>query len=115
MRPILLCASRTVQTITFLQLVKESGRSSWVYLQNVLTTGAIQNQAVAVALALCEKYLQGRGAYRVHGGGFAGTIQVFMPTDLLDGYKVCIEKAFGKGSCYVLDIRSVGGFELTKK
>ncbi len=101
----------------FLRLVNESGNSSFKYLQNVYSISDVHEQGISLALALTEQYLKGtaKGAFRVHGGGFAGTIQVFMPTDLLDGYKVCIEKAFGKGSCYVLDIRSVGGFELTKK
>ncbi len=100
----------------FLRLVNESGNSSFKYLQNVYSVSDVHEQGISLALALTEQYLKGtdKGAFRVHGGGFAGTIQVFMPTDLLDGYKVAIEKAFGKGSCYVLDIRPVGGFELTK-
>ena len=97
---------------TFLQLVKESGRSSWVYLQNVLTTGATQNQAVAVALALCEKYLQGRGAYRVHGGGFAGTVQAFVPMDMVEGFRENVEKVLGKGACHILSVRPQGGVEM---
>ena len=97
---------------TFLQLMKESGRSSWVYLQNVLTTGATENQAVAVALALCEKYLQGRGAYRVHGGGFAGTVQAFVPADLVEDFRKKMEKALGKGACHILSVRPQGGVEM---
>jgi galactokinase len=93
-------------------LVKESGRSSWVYLQNVLTTGAVKNQAVAVALALCEKYLQGRGAYRVHGGGFAGTVQAFVPMDMAECFRENVEKALGKGACHILSVRSQGGVEM---
>ena len=96
----------------FLQLVKESGRSSWVYLQNVLTTGAVKDQAVAVALALCEKYLQGRGAYRVHGGGFAGTVQAFVPADLVESFRENVEKALGKGACHILSVRPQGGVEM---
>ena len=96
----------------FLELVKESGRSSWVYLQNVLTTGAVENQAVAVALALCEKYLQGRGAYRVHGGGFAGTVQAFVPQDLVEDFRKNVEKALGEGACHILSIRPQGGVEM---
>ena len=65
----------------FLQLVKESGFSSWMYLQNVIPAGYKEHQDMAIALALCEKYLCGRGAYRVHGGGFAGTVQAFVPFD----------------------------------
>lgn len=97
---------------TFLQLVKESGRSSWVYLQNVLTTGAVKNQAVAVALALCEKYLQGRGVYRVHGGGFAGTVQAFVPADLVESFRENVENALGKGACHILSLRPQGGVEM---
>ena len=97
---------------TFLQLVKESGRSSWVYLQNVLTTGATENQAVAVALALCEKYLQGRGAYRVHGGGFAGTVQAFVPVDMVEDFRKNMENALGKGACHILSVRPQGGVEM---
>ncbi len=96
----------------FLALVKESGRSSFMYLQNVIPAGYVRHQDMAVALGLCEHYLQGRGAYRVHGGGFAGTVQAFVPTDLLDGFKQGIEKALGKGACHVLSIRPDGGVEV---
>ena len=100
----------------FLKLVNESGDSSFKYLQNVYSVSDVHEQGIALALALTEQYLKGtdKGAYRVHGGGFAGTIQVFMPNELLNGYKNTIEKAFGKGSCYVLNIRPVGGYELKK-
>ena len=97
---------------SFLQLVKESGRSSWMYLQNVLTTGAVKEQAVAVALALCEKYLQGRGAYRVHGGGFAGTVQAFVPMNLVESFRKNAEKTLGAGACHILSVRSQGGVEM---
>ena len=97
---------------SFLQLVKESGRSSWMYLQNVLTTGAVKEQAVAVALALCEKYLQGRGAYRVHGGGFAGTVQAFVPMDLVESFRKNVEKTLGEGACHILSVRRQGGVEM---
>ena len=100
----------------FLRLVNESGESSFKYLQNVYSVSDVREQGISLALALTEQYLKGtnKGAFRVHGGGFAGTIQVFIPTELLDGYKMCIEKAFGKGSCYVLGIRPVGGTEVVK-
>ena len=97
---------------TFLALTKESGRSSWQYLQNVLCTGATKHQAVAVALALCEKGLQGRGAYRVHGGGFAGTVQAFVPMDLVESFREMMEKALGKGACHILSVRPQGGVEM---
>ncbi len=100
----------------FLRLINESGNSSFKYLQNVYSVSDVSVQGISLGLALTEQYLKGtnKGAYRVHGGGFAGTVQVFMPNELLDGYKNMIEKAFGKGSCYVLGIRSVGGCEITK-
>jgi len=96
----------------FLQLITESGQSSWVYLQNVVPAGATFHQDVAVALALCEKYLEGKGAYRVHGGGFAGTVQAFVPYELLDSFRTGIEAALGEGSCHVLSIRPQGGVEM---
>ena len=97
---------------TFLRLVSESGRSSWMYLQNITPVGAIQHQDVAVALALCDTLLGGRGAYRVHGGGFAGTVQAFVPTDMLDGFKSGIERVLGEGKCHVLSIRPQGGIRV---
>ena len=93
----------------FLQMETESGRSSWMYLQNVIPTGSTAAQAVAVALALCEHALQGRGAYRVHGGGFAGTVQAFVPFDMLEQFKTQIDTALGEGACHVLSIRPEGG------
>lgn len=94
---------------TFLRLVSESGRSSWMYLQNITPTGATEHQDVAVALALCDTLLRGRGAFRVHGGGFAGTVQAFVPLDMLDSFKTGIERVLGEGKCHVLSIRSEGG------
>ena len=96
----------------FLRLINESGNSSYKYLQNVFSVGAPNEQGLSLALCLTEKYLNGRGACRVHGGGFAGTIQCFVPDDMLDGYKAMIEKVFGAGSCYVLNIRPIGGHVL---
>ena len=96
----------------FLGLVKESGLSSWLYLQNVIPAGYIAHQDVAVALALCEKYLEGRGAYRVHGGGFAGTVQAFVPMDQLETFRVGIDAALGQGACHILSIRPQGGVEM---
>ena len=93
----------------FLDLIKESGRSSWMYLQNITPAGAVKHQEVAVALALCETYLKGQGAYRVHGGGFAGTVQAFVPLDMLDSFKASIEAVLGENSCHVLNIRQQGG------
>ena len=96
---------------TFLKLVKQSGYSSYMYLQNVIPAGYKAHQDVAVALALCEHYLCGRGAYRVHGGGFAGTVQAFVPMDLLDSFRTGIDAALGEGACHVLSIRPQGGVE----
>ena len=96
----------------FLHLVKQSGYSSYMYLQNVIPSGYIQHQNMAVALGLCEHYLQGRGAYRVHGGGFAGTVQAFVPFDLLESFRDSIDSILGQGACHVLSIRPEGGVEL---
>ena len=96
----------------FLTLVKQSGYSSYMYLQNVIPAGYKQHQDVAVALALCEHYLAGRGAYRVHGGGFAGTVQAFVPYDILDSFVAGLDSALGQGACHVLNIRPQGGVEM---
>lgn len=97
----------------FLRLTKESGFSSWMYLQNVIPAGYVDQQAMAVALGLCEHYLQGKGAYRVHGGGFAGTVQAFVPFELLESFRSGIDAALGEGACHVLSIRPEGGVEMT--
>ena len=96
---------------TFLRLTRESGYSSYMYLQNVIPAGYTDHQDVAVSLALCDHFLQGRGAYRVHGGGFAGTVQAFVPFDLLDFFRSGIDAALGEGACHVLSIRPQGGVE----
>ena len=96
----------------FLALVKESGFSSYMYLQNVIPAGRIEHQEMAIALGLCQQYLNGRGAYRVHGGGFAGTVQAFVPFDLLDSFRAGIDAVLGEGACHVLSIRPQGGVEM---
>ena len=96
----------------FLSLVKQSGYSSYMYLQNVIPAGYKAHQDVAVALALCERFLEGRGAYRVHGGGFAGTVQAFVPFDILDRFVAGIDGVLGQGACHVLSIRPQGGVEM---
>ena len=96
----------------FLREIRASGLSSWRYLQNVVPAGYKRHQEVAVALALAEKLLDGRGACRVHGGGFAGTIQAFVPCDMLAHFKGEMERVLGEGSCQVLTIRPVGGIRL---
>ena len=94
---------------TFLGLVRESGKSSWCLLQNVIPKGQTKHQEVALALALAEKLLNGEGACRVHGGGFAGTIQAFVPMNRLDAFKTGMEEALGAGKCHVLSIVPNGG------
>ena len=96
----------------FLDLIKQSGYSSWMYLQNVIPAGCKAHQDVAVALGLAEHYLNGRGAYRVHGGGFAGTIQAFVPFDILDQFVASMDRVLGEGACHVLSIRPQGGVEM---
>ena len=98
---------------TFLDLIKESGNSSWKYLQNITPAGAVKHQEVAVALALCDTYLKGQGAYRVHGGGFAGTVQAFVPLNMLESFKNTIEAVLGENSCHVLNIRQQGGIRVS--
>jgi galactokinase len=94
---------------TFLKLIKESGYSSYMYLQNVIPAGYKEHQDVALALAMCEHYLQGKGAYRVHGGGFAGTVQAFVPFEILEDFRAGIDGVLGEGACHVLSIRPQGG------
>ena len=95
----------------FLQMEKESGYSSYMYLQNVIPAGYTEHQDIAIALALCEQYLQGKGAFRVHGGGFAGTVQAFVPFELLDSFRAGIDAVLGEGACQILSIRPQGGVE----
>ena len=95
----------------FLRMVKESGHSSWMYLQNVIPANYKAHQDVAVTLCLCDHYLQGKGAYRVHGGGFAGTVQAFVPFEILEDFCKGIDSALGEGACHVLSIRPQGGVE----
>ena len=96
----------------FLKLVKESGYSSFMYLQNVIPAGYKAHQDVALALGLCEHYLAGKGAYRVHGGGFAGTVQAFVPFEILESFRAGIDGVLGEGACHVLSIRPQGGVEM---
>ena len=96
----------------FLKLVNESGESSYDYLQNLYSNSAVSEQGLPLAIALTKKFLNGKGACRVHGGGFAGTIQCYIPSELLADYKKTIEAVFGENSCCVLNIRPVGGYEI---
>ncbi len=96
----------------FKELIIDSGYSSYMYNQNVYTCKAPSDQPVSVALAICSRILKGTGAWRVHGGGFAGTIQAFVPENKLDEFKSEICAVFGEKSCYVLNIRPVGGLKV---
>ena len=94
---------------TFLRLVSESGHSSWEYLQNVIPAGYKEHQEMGVTIAAAKHYLNGKGAVRVHGGGFAGTAQAFVPVEMLADFKKNMEAILGEGRCHVLSIRPEGG------
>ena len=94
---------------TFLCLVNESGCSSWEYLQNVIPAGYKEHQEVGVTIAAAKHLLGDKGAVRVHGGGFAGTVQAFVPVEMLDEFKAGMESILGEGRCHVLSIRPEGG------
>ena len=96
----------------FLTLVRESGRSSAMYLQNIIPTGSAAAQELMVTIALCERILEGRGAVRVHGGGFGGTAQAFVPLDRLETFKRETEAVLGQGRCHTVMIRPAGGVRL---
>lgn len=96
----------------FCALVRKSGASSFMYLQNVFASSMPEEQSVSLALALCDEILGERGAYRVHGGGFAGTVQAFVPNDMLEEFRSRIEAVLGVGRCHILSIRPVGGYQL---
>lgn len=96
----------------FLALMRESGQSSYMYLQNVSCHMTPREQAVAVALAVSARALAGEGAFRVHGGGFAGTIQAIVPLARLDDFRRCTEAVLGAGKCHVMSIRPEGGVQL---
>ena len=99
----------------FLSLINESGDSSFKYLQNIYASSAPNEQGLSLALYLAKQALGGEGACRVHGGGFAGTIQAFVPEKKLEAFKAEMERVFGEGSCYVLSIRPVGGVQIDLK
>ena len=93
----------------FLSLVNASGLSSWRYLQNIVPAGYTRHQEMALALALAERALDSAGAVRVHGGGFAGTIQAFVPLERVAKFKAEMERVLGEGKCHVLRVRPQGG------
>ena len=102
------------QFSVFLNHIIASGRSSAQWLQNNFTCKAPEEQGVPLALAMTEHFVEqmGQGAYRVHGGGFAGTIQVFLPSDLVEAYQSLITPVFGSDSVKVLNIRPVGTIDI---
>ena len=97
---------------TFFDLVIESGRSSLAYLQNVFSSTDPHNQELTLALALSERLLAGKGAWRVHGGGFAGTILAFVPDELKQAYSKQMSDVFGADCCLFLNVREEGGMEV---
>ncbi len=96
----------------FLKAVNASGDSSYKYLQNVYSPRHLEAQAIPVALAVSDLVLKDRGASRVHGGGFAGTIQAFVPDDLVEDYRKAMDGLFGEGACHILFVRPVGGYHI---
>lgn len=97
---------------SFLKMVVESGYSSYMYNQNIYPVTNVEEQGVSLALALSDLVLNGKGAWRVHGGGFAGTIQAFVPENLVDEYVSTLEHVFGEGKCHKLFIRSEGSVKV---
>mgnify|MGYP003293143691 CR=1 FL=1 len=96
----------------FKALIKESGNSSYKFLQNVYSNHDLKNQNVAVGLAVSELVLGKQGVCRVHGGGFAGTIQAFVKNEAVKEYKETLDKVFGEGACAVLKVRKYGGMKV---
>ena len=105
-------ALRTGDTEKFLSFVQASGDSSEALLQNLYSTSAPTEQAIPLGVAISKRILNGKGTVRVHGGGFAGTIQAFVPLSMAEMYVAEMERVFGEGACYVFRIRPVGGVEV---
>ena len=99
----------------FLRLVNESGNSSAQLLQNLYSTSQPTKQEIPLAIMMSKRLLAGTGAVRVHGGGFAGTIQAFVPLELADAYTTEMNRIFGENACQKMRIRPVGGVEITKE
>ena len=99
----------------FKKLIIDGGHSSFEYNQNAYSIKHPREQGVAVGVALSQHVLEGAGAWRLQGGGFAGTIQAFVPADRLERYIATMESAFGKGSCYVLSVRNYGAIRVEEK
>jgi galactokinase len=105
-------ALRHNDTDSFIRLVKASGDSSFKYLQNVYSNSDVTVQNMSLALAFSDSFLGEDEAARVHGGGFAGTVQAFVRKDNAPGYKELMDKIFGKGACEILSIRKYAGMEM---
>ena len=106
-------ALKNKDTAKFLEYVIKSGNSSYMFLQNVFTTKNVAEQGLSLALCITDSTLSGTGAaWRVHGGGFAGTIQAFVPHAYVEAYRSAIDSAFGKGACHVLRIRPYGAIKV---
>lgn len=97
---------------TFKKLIKASGDSSFKYLQNVYSNHDLNNQSMSIGLAVSDIALGNKGVSRVHGGGFAGTIQAFVPNEIVGMYKKTMENVFGKGACHILKVRKYGGMKV---
>ncbi|MFA5657730.1 MAG: galactokinase family protein [Oscillospiraceae bacterium] len=108
----LAAALKNENVCEFLKLVNESGRSSFMYLQNIVSLTRPEKQEVALCLALCERLLGNDGAFRVHGGGFAGTVQAFVPAEKAESFKKDIDKIFGNGRCHILAVRNYGAIRI---
>lgn len=96
----------------FLGTVQKSGDSSFKFLQNIYTNKDVQNQSVSIGLAVSDSILAGNGVSRVHGGGFAGTIQAFVSDDFVENYRGMLDSVYGEGSCHVLKVRPFGGIKV---
>lgn len=107
-----LVALKTGDFDRYLELVRESGRSSWMLLQNIYPHNSIKDQSAAITLALCERLLGNAGACRIHGGGFGGTIQAYVPIEIAQQFKNNMELLTGAGSCRFLQIRDYGAVEI---
>ena len=96
----------------FLKVIRASGNSSFKYLQNVYTSSDVRSQNVSIALAVSDAVLSDEECSRVHGGGFAGTIQAFVKNENTDKYRETMDRIFGEGSCRILKIRKYGGIKV---
>jgi galactokinase len=96
----------------FFKLVTASGESSAFLLQNLYSCKKPTEQGIPLAIMMSRRFLDGAGAVRVHGGGFAGTIQAFVPSERAAAYAEEMNRIFGEGSCHILRVRPVGGVEI---